>query len=57
MDKKRWSENLKGEWVLGKQRGKVRAGCIWLRTGTSGRFLRTRLWTFGLHKRKRISWL
>jgi hypothetical protein len=46
-------ENLKGkdnaehlgidgkilEWILGKQGRKVSTGCIWLRTGASGRIL------------------
>jgi len=45
-----WSENLKGrdykedigidgkiilDWILGKQRGRVRIGCVCLRVGTS----------------------
>jgi hypothetical protein len=24
------------EWILGKQRGRMWTGCIWLRIGTSG---------------------
>jgi hypothetical protein len=35
----------------------VRIEFIWLRTQTSGGLLWTRQWTFGLHKRRGISWL
>jgi hypothetical protein len=36
----------------------VWTGSSWLRTGTGGRQLRTRLWTFGFHKMGGgISWL
>jgi hypothetical protein len=45
------------EWILGKWHGKVGTGCMWLRTGTSGRLLWTRSWTFVSHKRQGISWL
>jgi hypothetical protein len=30
------------EWIIGKQGGKVRIGCIWLRIGASGELLWTR---------------
>jgi hypothetical protein len=40
------------ERVLGKFCGKEWTGCIWLRTGTSGRLLWTRRWTFGFRKRR-----
>jgi len=52
MHAKFWSENLKGrdhledigrkiilEWIVGKQGGKVWTGSIWLRVGTSVKFL------------------
>jgi len=54
MHREFWLENLKWkrphedlgvegkiilEWILGKQGGNVCTGCIWLRTGTSGRLL------------------
>jgi hypothetical protein len=32
-------ERIISEWILGKQGGKVRTGCIWLRIGTSGGLL------------------
>jgi hypothetical protein len=32
-------ERIMIEWVSGKQRGNVWTGCIWPRTGTSGRLL------------------
>jgi hypothetical protein len=32
-------------------------GSIWLRTGTGGELLWMRLWTFGFHKMRGISWV
>jgi hypothetical protein len=33
--------NMKSEWILGKQDGKIQNGFIWLKIGTSGGLLQT----------------
>jgi len=42
---------------LEKQDEKVWIECIWLSIWTNGGLLWTRYWTFGFHKRRRISGL
>jgi len=44
-------------YILKRQGLRVETGPIWLRIGSSGWVLWTRLWTFGVHKSWRISWL
>jgi hypothetical protein len=53
--RRRWEDNIKmdlravgwGAWT----------GSIWLRIGTGGELLWMRLWIFGFHKMRGISWL
>jgi hypothetical protein len=51
----RWGIILK--WVFRKWTGEAWTGLIWLKIGTGGGLLWMRLWTFGFHKMREISWL
>jgi hypothetical protein len=51
----RWEDNIKMDlWEVGWG---VQTGLIWLRIGTGGGLLCIRLWTFGFHKMREISWV
>jgi len=49
----KWEKSIKMEL---EKTGKVWIGCICLRIGTNCGLLWTRWWTFGFHKRQRVSW-
>jgi hypothetical protein len=53
--RRRWEDNIKMD--LREVGWRARTGLIWLRTGTGGKLLWIRLWTFGFHKMWRISWV
>jgi hypothetical protein len=49
-----WVDNIKMDLIEDEM---VRIGLIWLRIGTSGGLLWTRLWTFGFLEMLRSSWV
>jgi hypothetical protein len=53
--RRRWEDNIKMH--LREVGWEAWTGLIWLRIGTGGELLWTRLWTFGFHKMRGISWV
>jgi hypothetical protein len=45
------------KWTCERLDGGAWTGSIWLRIGTGGELLWMRLWTFGFHKIREISWV
>jgi hypothetical protein len=45
------------KWTCERLDGGAWTGSMWLRIGTGGELLWIRLWTFGFHKMRKISWV